>query len=112
MVLLHINHKETNGFHRIPECQGLKGPGKLIQCNPPMEQEHPDEVTQEGVQAGWNVCTEGDSTTPWAAWARLCHPHPKQAASHLPVEPPVFQFAPIAPCPVTGCHQKSLAPSS
>lgn len=60
-------------FH-LTESQnvrGWKGPGKLIQCNPPMEQEHPDEVTQEGVQAGWNVCTEGDSTTPWAAWARL-----------------------------------------
>ena len=69
--------------HKIPECQGLKGPGKLIQCNPPMEQEHPDEVTQEGVQAGWNVCTEGDSTTPWAAWARLCHPHQEQVSSQI-----------------------------
>ena len=56
--------------------RGWKGPRKLIQCNPPMEQEHPDEVTQEGVQAGWNVCTEGDSTTSLGSLGQALPPSP------------------------------------
>ena len=33
----------------------------------------------------------------------LCHPQ-SEVLPHVQMEPPVLQFVPIAPCPVTGHH--------
>ena len=34
----------------------------------------------------------------------FCYPHCEELFTHIYVEPPMFQLAPITPCPVTGCH--------
>jgi len=36
----------------------------------------------------------------------LCHPHSKKVFPDSQREPPLFQFVPIASCPVTGHHWK------
>lgn len=58
----------------------MSGVGRALESSssaiPAMEQEHPDEVTQEGVQAGWNVCREGDSTTSLGSLGQALPPSP------------------------------------
>ena len=34
----------------------------------------------------------------------LCHPQSKKVLPHVPMELPMVQFVPIAPCPVAGHH--------
>ena len=40
----------------------------------------------------------------------LCHPQSQEVLLHVQVEFPMFQFVPVAPCPVTGHHWKESGP--
>ena len=46
----------------------------------------------------------------WAACPRALSPLSKEVFPHIQVEVPVWQFVPVAPCPVTGHHRKEPGP--
>ena len=82
-----------------------RSPGPI----PLLEQEHLDQVTQEHLDQGTqehvlNVSTEGDPTTFLGSPFQCSVSHHEEVSSRIYVDPPVFQFAPIAPCPIIGCH--------
>ena len=67
-----------------------------------LEQDHLEQVAQDGIQAGFEYLQRRRlhnlSGQPVPV---LGHPQSK-VFPHIQMELPVFQFVPIAPCPVTG----------
>ena len=74
---------------------------------PLLEQDHLEHVAQDRVQAGFEYLQRRRlhslSGQPVPV---LGHPQSKEVFSHVQMELPVFQFVPIAPCPVAGHHLK------
>uniref|UniRef100_A0A8B9Q4U4 Transmembrane protein 19 n=1 Tax=Apteryx owenii TaxID=8824 RepID=A0A8B9Q4U4_APTOW len=70
-----------------------------------LKQGHLEHVAQDPVQVGfeylqgWRLHNLSGQPVPV-----LCHPHSKEVFHYVQLELPVFQFVPIASCPVTGPH--------
>ena len=81
--------------------------GQLVQ---PPAQAGPPRATSRRLL---NISKDGESTT---SLGNLCQclvtSHSQKVFPDVQREPPVFQFVPIASCPVTGYHWKGLALSS
>ena len=73
--------------------------------NPLLKQDHLEHVAQDHVQAGLEYPQRRRlhklSGQPIQV---LCHPHSRKVSPHVRMELPLFQFVPVASCPVTGHH--------
>ena len=69
------------------------------------QQEYLQHVTQECAQVG-SECLQ--RKRPHNLSGQLipvfCYPQREEVFPSIYVEPPMFQFAPNAPCPIAGCH--------
>ena len=69
------------------------------------KQGHIQQSAQDLVQAGLEYLQRRRlHNLPGQPVPVLCHPQREEALPHVQTEPPVLQFVPIAPCPVTGHH--------
>ena len=92
-----------SGFGR--DLEGSSGPVPLLEQEHPEQitQEHPDLVTQERSQEGFECLQRSPHSPSGQPIPVFSHPH-REVFPHIYVEAPLFRFAPIAPCPVIGCH--------
>jgi len=103
-VMIHLQRYCLINYFFITQNHRISGIGRDLERSssliPLLEQEHLDQVTQERVQVGFECLQR-----------RRCHNLPGQPVpmfcylyhkvfSHIYVEPPVFQIAPTAPCPM------------
>ena len=89
--------------HRITDQLRLTGTSGSIWSNPCSHCPGPHPEDRQG----------GDSKLFWATFASAPSPTLHVSASWCSsTGPSVFQFVPTGPCPFTGHHWKSLAPSS
>jgi len=77
------------------------------------EQDHPEQAAQDCIQAGLEYLQKRRlHNLPGQPGPGLRHPQREEVLPHVQLELPLLQFVPVAPCPVTGNTEKSLAPSS
>ena len=77
------------------------------------KQGHPDQAAQDRVQAGLEYLQRRRlHNLPGQPGPGLHHPQREEILPHVQLELPLLQFVPVAPCPVAGITEKSLAPSS
>ena len=87
----------------------MVGPGRDVRRTtsptPLLKQVHLEQVAQDYVQVSFENLHGGRLHSPSGQPVPvLCQPQSKEVLPHVQMEPPVFQFVPIAPGPVTGHH--------
>jgi len=99
------NHRITESQnHRITESQNHRMVGvRRDLCGSSSPTLLPKQAAQNRVQAGPEYLQRRRlHSLPGQPVPVLCHPDSKDVLPRVQTEPPMLQFVPITPCPVTG----------
>lgn len=95
-----------NWVKESQEVWGWNGLLEVIESFPTAQEGLPELVAQDHVQVVFEYCQQLESLQP--LWETCPSAHSKKMFPDVQVEPPVFQFVPVALCLVTKCYSEEV----